>query len=105
MLNYPQRDWLSPWRSLRPEEVKQLEAELRHEATPLHALYGKKTRAVARREDNDDVLYHISDDGRYAVAHLTWTGNNEENWPQVTFYDSLDEWIERVMEADHRESS
>ena len=40
-----------------------------------------------------------------AYAHLTWTGNNEENWPQVTFYDSLDEWIERVMEADHRESS
>lgn len=38
-----------------------------------------------------------------AVVHLTWAGRREKNpeWPQTTFYASLDDWVERCMKPDH----
>jgi hypothetical protein len=38
-------------------------------------------------------------------VHLTWPGRPERNtnWPQTTFYPSLEEWLERCMKADYLE--
>jgi hypothetical protein len=94
--------FLDPWYRAVPG----LEAELRNELGDGHPLYGRKAIAVARRQDSDDVLFLLLDHpSPLAVVHLTWTGRPERNsnWPQTTFYTSLQDWVERCMKPDHAE--
>jgi hypothetical protein len=44
---------------LPPEEARRFEDELREELSKGHALRGKAVRAVARRQDCDDVLFKV----------------------------------------------
>lgn len=92
--------WLDPWRPV----VAGLEAELKSEASAGHPLFGQQAVSVGRRTDTDDVLFLL--DGHpapLAVVRLTWSGRRERNpeWPQTTFYSSLEDWIERCMRLDH----
>jgi hypothetical protein len=94
--------FLEPWHAAVPG----LEAELRNEVTDGHPLYGRKAISVARRQDSDDVLFLLLDHpSPLAVVHLTWSGRPERNtnWPQTTFYTSLQDWVERCMKPDHAE--
>jgi hypothetical protein len=93
---------LDPWYRAVPG----LESELRNEVSEGHPLYGRKAISVARRQDSDDVLFLLLDHpSPLAVVHLTWTGRPERNsnWPQTTFYSSLQDWVERCMKPDHAE--
>lgn len=96
-------EFLDPWR----RADSGLEAELQKECGRRHPLYGQKAVSVARRTDNDDVLFLLPEFrlARYAVVHLTWSGRTEPapGWPQTVFYASLDEWAEKCMKPDHRE--
>lgn len=56
-----------PWYWTIQDLSQQLETELNQD----HILKGKRTKTVARRQDNDDVLFEI-ENGKYAVIHLTW---------------------------------
>jgi hypothetical protein len=94
--------FLDPWFRAVPG----LEGELRNEVSEGHPLYGKKAISVARRQDSDDVLFLLLDhQSPLAVVHLTWSGRPERtsNWPQTTFYTSLQDWVERCMKPDHAE--
>ena len=93
---------LEPWHKAVPG----LEAELRNEVGETHPLHGRKAISVARRQDSDDVLFLLLDHpSPLAVVHLTWTGRPERNsnWPQTTFYTSLQDWVELCMKPDHAE--
>ena len=95
--------WLAPW---EPTDAD-LGAELAREAGPGHPLFGRRAVAVARRADDDDVLFWLPDGpAPLAVVHLTWTGRRERSpeWPWTVFYDSVDDWRERGMRADHDET-
>ena len=75
-------DWLTPW---EPTEAS-LHVELEREVGPDHPLQGRRAVAVARRRDQDDVLFWLPDGPAYlAVVHLTWTGQRERSpaWPFV----------------------
>lgn len=92
--------FLDPWYRAVPG----LESELRKEVSDGHPLYGRKAISVARRQDSDDVLFLLLDhQSPLAVVHLTWSGRPERtsNWPQTTFYRSLQDWVERCMKPDH----
>ena len=92
--------FLEPWHPAVPG----LESELRNEVGDGHPLYGRKAISVARRRDSDDVLFLLLDHpSPLAVVHLTWSGRPERNtnWPQTTFYTSLNDWVERCMKPDH----
>ena len=94
-------EWLDPWRPTAPG----LEAELAREVGPGHVLAGRRAVAVARRVDNDDVLFHLPDGpALLAVVHLTWTGRREQKpqWPYTELYHSVAEFAERCMGPDHR---
>ena len=83
-----------------------LDQELEKEVCPEHPLYGSRARAVAQRTDSDDVLFQLENSRyKYAVAHLTWSGQTEPNasWPATQCFDSLEEWIISCMKPDHRE--
>jgi len=101
-------EWLSPWYSIADNaaQVQAMEAELRRELGRGHPLFGVPVRAVARREDRDDVLFTLEDGtGRVAVVHLTWTYSPPERppWPSTMVFASWEEWAAEGMRADHDE--
>jgi len=75
--------------------------ELNKEIGQGHFLSGKKIRAVAKCDSNDDVLYVVrSGIGRdiYYMFHLTYSAHNADGFPRyVEFTDlfAVKEFIER----------
>ena len=85
--------YLSPWYALASTEAANLESELKREISPKHRLQGVSVRAIARRQDRDDVLYALSAGaGEVAEVHLTWNQESGAEWPRTTIYPSLTEW-------------
>ena len=99
--------------------------ELRREMCPQHILYGVQVKTVARRFDNDDVLFELTDHThtlvgspsppinspilnlRKAMVHLTWGGlETDPAWPSTGLFSTWAQWIDQIMvpEADERES-
>ena len=100
--------WLLPWVSLKEQsaQVTKLNEELQRELSSLHVLFGKKTTAISRRVDNDDVLFKVEDStNQFAVVHLTWTGQKEKEsvFPKTSFYPDFEAWVKECMERDHQE--
>jgi|SRR3954468_9776453 hypothetical protein len=96
-------DFLIPWHDVGTS-ASQLELELQSEVGLGHPLKNKPMRAIATREDCDDVLFVGSDDPTLvAVVHLTYANRPEPDprWPNTTFFTSLQDWFEREMRADH----
>lgn len=96
--------WLSPWEPAAPVVAEALEAELHREVGYGHPLFHKPVRAVARRCDNDDVLFYVETaPSPLAVVHLTWSGHNKpaSAFPYTTFYDTVGRWVSDCMRRDH----
>lgn len=91
-------EFLEPWVAVGGDAARALEEELARELASDHVLAGAEVHAVARRGDNDDVLFEVVGRG-YAVVHLTWSAERETGatWPSTQLYDSLDQWLERGM--------
>lgn len=87
--------WPPQWVYVPPDVALALCKELRRELPCVHPLAAVGVEAIAKRRDNDDVLFALSDVSRpYAVVHLTWTGRQEETaeFPWTTFYGSFEQW-------------
>jgi hypothetical protein len=105
--------WLEPWWCFcldKPELGRWYEDELRRELGDTHALYPHRAgaRAIAKREDCDDVLFWLPQgDGALAVVHLTWKGATETQatWPRASMLTSLSDFIERNMKPVHQDWS
>ena len=74
-----------PWYWTDQNLTSQLEKEMSKD----HVLYGREVSTLARRQDNDDVLFLI-DNKVFAVVHLTWNNNphSDGHWPKVKLYDT-----------------
>ena len=60
--------FLKPWHSAEVDLTGQLHKEIGEK----HILYNKSVKTIARRQDNDDVLFEVDGaDFRYATVHLT----------------------------------
>ena len=84
---------------------RSLHDELRREASRQHPLYGVTARAVARRQDNDDVLFELfgSDaPAEFAVVHLTWSGHPDQfpGFPGTELYPTFAQWVADCMTPD-----
>jgi hypothetical protein len=89
--------WPEPWAPIeRPDKREALQAELHSELSASHPLFGLSVVALARRYDQDDVLFELSD-GRVAEVHLTWSRKPERDpaWPRTTIFSSAAVWAER----------
>src|SRR6185503_16100622 len=96
-------EFLRPWAPVG-ENATRLQRELHDELGPHHILKGRDMRAVAERQDCDDVLFVSADEPpTIAVVHLTYANRPEQDplFPGTTFFNSIDDWIERGMQADH----
>ena len=92
-------EFLPPWVQVGAFAIA-LEEELQREIVPGHALFGLPTRAIAQRTDCDDVLFEVLvPEHRYAVVHLSWRGQREEDarWPHTEFFLTFEDWIEKCM--------
>lgn len=101
-------EWLEPWCRLEDNDQNDvwLVKELQKEICSQHVLYGLSVMGVARRGDNDDVLFATSDPiSPLAVVHLTWTGRRESDphWPSTTLYKDWQDWIQRCLLPDHED--
>ena len=108
MDNYNEISWVDPWHPVTGASSFMLTLELRFEMCRKHPLSKKKVKAIARCGVCDDVLYAVEDDLKpFAVVHLTWTGQRETNteFPWIVFYSSIDEWVEKCMKVDHKDTS
>lgn len=100
-----QVQWLEPWWCFcldEPEFGRELEQELRKELRDIHLLYPYRAsaRAIAKREDRDDVLFWLPrGDQAMAIVHLIWKGDREtdESWPRTRLLNSLAEFVEREL--------
>jgi hypothetical protein len=98
--------WLSPWTPIeRPEERETSQAELDSELSASHPLFGLSVVALARRYDQDDVLFELSD-SRVAEVHLTWSSKPERDpsWPRTIIFSSVAVWAEGKMRPLHEEA-
>ncbi len=96
-------EFLTPWLPVGGQALR-LQQELASELGSSHCLKGREMRAVAFRQDCDDVLFVSTDDPPLvAVVHLTSTNRPEQDprWPETALFDSMQDWIERGMKADH----
>jgi hypothetical protein len=76
------------WRDLEDREADLLGRELLRELGEAHPLHGRSARAVARRDDCDDVAFDVDGSG-LCVVHLTWATANDARWPKFEFVQSL----------------
>ncbi|HTL07412.1 MAG TPA: hypothetical protein VL307_04105 [Chitinophagaceae bacterium] len=94
---------LEPWHLLVDPDPG-LGQELYKEISKNHILYGEKVNAIARRQDNDDVLFELVDrKNKYAIVHLTWKSKieNDSGFPRTEIFNNwLDLYNERIV-ADH----
>ncbi|WP_379181776.1 hypothetical protein [Paenibacillus sp. GCM10023252] len=77
--------------------------QLNKEIGPKHLLAGVRLKTIARRFDQDDVLFQLIDEPhKYVEVHLTWTNNKNNEWPRAKIFNSFEEWIQMKMIPDHK---
>ena len=87
-----------PWIYIESElEKYNLIKELKNEMNSNHVLFDKNSIPIAKREDNDDVIYKISD-YYFAIVHLTWSGKQEKNgrFPYTEIFSSLKDLLDEI---------
>ena len=85
----------NPWHETDQDLTKQLLLEIASD----HILAGKTVETIARRDDNDDVLFKVIDkDITYAIVHLTWKQfkHADSEWPETRIFKHLDEVQEQI---------
>lgn len=95
--------FLKPWYKLENNDTD-LESELQKEISNTHLLKNKKLNAIARRQDNDDVLFQIFDDKNvFAVVHLTWTAKkeNDSDYPRTRLFQNWLDLYNNCIVLDH----
>jgi hypothetical protein len=99
--------WLEPWWSTENHDEQFHESfrkQLEKEVPPGHCMYKVPARLIARG-NGDDALFRLMDGSkRVAEVHLTWAKGQEKfPWPIATIYNSLEEWMEKVMIPEYKE--
>ena len=90
-----------PWEE--PINPEGLEKQLTNELHKSHYLYKFKdcVKAIAKRCDNDDVIFEIREMG-YVMVHLTWNTQTSGKYP---FYKMLpqDKSVQETIDLDSDE--
>ena len=95
--------FLEPWYPLSKIDTI-LAQELNKELSRNHVLFGKKANAIARRQDNDDVLFELlNDENKFAVVHLTWTSKIERDarYPITQIFENWVDLYNNRIVPDH----
>lgn len=101
---------LEPWVALSesPSDRKTATVfleQINRELPAGHVLKGANLDPVARRLDNDDVLFEVvGGDKPLAVVHLTYGKENVRlPYPNTKLFDSWDDWATKSMRPSHED--
>jgi hypothetical protein len=83
------------WLWIEDDAAIALEDELQRELSDVHPMKGVRVRAVARRTDQDDVLFRSEESGRVYCVHLTWSVQSESTRPRYRDYQDLGDFVDR----------
>jgi hypothetical protein len=83
------------WRDVEANEADALQAELKRELCPEHALYGFDAAPWRIAWPDKDVAFTLSD-GRVALVHLTFNRETSPNWPFFKIFASKAEALPRL---------
>ena len=100
-MNLPDNFYLKPWHS----DDTDLTVQLHREINKNHILYGKPVKTIARRQDNDDVLFEVdSADFKYSMVHLTWSQKilDDSRYPRTETYKNWEEVYKNRIIIDHQ---
>ena len=95
-----------PWELIDSSLGDGIKDELLKEINGDHPLHKVNCEPVAKRIDNDDVLFRINPHlCEYAVVHLTWSGKKEvdSKWPHVDFFADTDDLYKERLKPDYEE--
>ena len=102
-MQIPASQWLDPW--IPVSSGGALERELALELPAGHILHGVRLHAIARRTDNDDVLFELEQHEKpLAVVQLSYRHESDISLPWTVLFDSWEDWVENCMEPDHEEA-
>ena len=74
----------APWHPVTDQQSIALVAELAREIVPTHQLAGATVRAIAARQDMDDVLFEVYNrSDKFAIVHLTYSHETDPRWPDT----------------------
>ncbi len=100
-------EMLPPWSAI-PESPDQqqvaemLAARLKSDLPEGHVLQGFALKAVARRSDQDDVLFEAAGaEILLALVHMTWCKETDPRWPRTRIFRSWRDFVDRAMIPDH----
>lgn len=94
---------LAPW-IYANGDAADLEDQLDRAIGPGHVLHGARAVAVARRQDNEDVLFVAEGTPRIvAVVRMTHATElpADSDGPMTRSYASVEDWVESGMKTDH----
>lgn len=84
-----------------PQNLNAFEKQLAEETPSGHVLDGIGVRALASRQDCDDVLFELLDgSSRVAVVHLTYSANVDRAWPRTKLFANYSAWLSEGMIPD-----
>lgn len=92
--------YLNPWHA----DDTDLTVQLYKEINKKHILYGKTVKTIARRKDNDDVLFEVENsEFMYAIVHLTWAQKtlDDPKYPRTETYNEWQDVYENRIAKDH----
>jgi hypothetical protein len=98
-------EWMEPWTPIVDPALRtSLETELRNEVAQGHVLFGRSAMALARRSDQDDVLFAVDNPSQFAVVHLSYAARPDRPpWPDTICFDDVETFVEGRMRPDHEE--
>ncbi|MCP3772533.1 hypothetical protein NLX71_04270 [Paenibacillus sp. MZ04-78.2] len=88
-----------PWIVVDARTAIALEKQLMREINQHHQLYGRILKTMARCEANDDVLFQDIDKNQLVLVHLTWSNNQNEEYPRIACFSTFSDFIDYCKEA------
>ena len=88
------------WTEVDASLAVELETELRREMTDGHLLAGNELSALSVRKLGKEVIFWLPERREWAVVHLTWTVESDDQWPTAELCSTWDDVIDFLAESD-----
>lgn len=83
------------WIEVTVREASLFESELAKEISQKHPLAGVFAKCISRIGDRDDFLFALgAHEKPLAIVHLTWSKETDPEFPQTTFFDSEEDFLQ-----------
>lgn len=97
---------IEPWSKINFEEAflrNQLINEISNKQK--HQLFGivENLKPFWKNFSNDDVLFVDEISNKFYNIHLTFSYDNNENYPKFEIFDSFENWAEKILYRDQKE--